>query len=133
MLAANAVLIQFLHFLSFGLDGFAQAAEALVGGALGAKDRATYKAAVKTATLWAVVVSVAYSIVYWFSGPLIIDLLTDLEDVRIAAKEAVPWLVLLPMIAVWPYMLDGIFIGATRSADMRNGMVISLVLSLIHI
>ncbi len=133
VLAANAVLIQFLHFLSFGLDGFAQAAEALVGGALGAKDRATYKAAVKTATLWAVVVSVAYSIVYWFSGPLIIDLLTDLEDVRIAAKEAVPWLVLLPMIAVWPYMLDGIFIGATRSADMRNGIVISLVIFIVAV
>lgn len=128
VLAANAVLIQFLHFLAFGLDGFAQAAEALVGGALGAKDRNTYRAAVKTTTIWAVGISFAYALVYWLTGPLIIDLLTDIESVRLAAKEVVIWLVFFPIIAVWPYMLDGIFIGATRSADMRNGMIISVII-----
>jgi multidrug resistance protein, MATE family len=127
-LAANAVLLQFLHFLSFGLDGFAQAAEALVGQALGAKDRRMFKIAVRTSTIWAVGISGAYALVYWITGPLIIDLLTDIESVRLAAKEVVIWLIVLPMIAVWPYMLDGIFIGATRSADMRNGMMISLAI-----
>ncbi len=128
VLAANAVLLQFLHFLSFGLDGFAQAAEALVGQALGAKDRSAFKIAVRTSTIWAVGISITYAIVYWVFGPLIIDLLTDIESVRVVAKEAVIWLVFLPVIGVWPYMLDGIFIGATRSADMRNGMIISLAI-----
>ena len=127
VLAANAVLLQFMHFMAFGLDGFAQAAEALVGSALGAKDRFTFREAVKTSTIWALIVSLAFTLVYWALGTLIIDLLTDLEEVRIAAKDALTWLIILPVIAVWPYMLDGIFIGATRSAEMRNGMIISLV------
>ncbi len=128
LLAANAVLLQFMHFMAFGLDGFAQAAEALVGSALGAKDHFTFREAVKMSTLWALIVSLGFAIVYWLFGPLIIDLLTDLEDVRIAAKDALNWLIILPLVAVWPYMLDGIFIGATRSAEMRNGMIISLVI-----
>ena len=128
VLAANAVLLQFLHFLSFGLDGFAQAAEALVGGALGAKDRRSYRLAVRTTTQWAFGISLAYALLYWLAGPLIINLLTDIESVRIAAKEVVIWLIILPIVSVWPYMFDGIFIGATRSADMRNGMVISLII-----
>ncbi|MBT7953674.1 MAG: MATE family efflux transporter [Rhodospirillaceae bacterium] len=127
VLAANAVLLQFMHFMAFGLDGFAQAAEALVGSALGAKDRFTFREAVKTSTIWALIVSLAFTLVYWALGTLIIDLLTDLEEVRIAAKDALTWPIILPVIAVWPYMLDGIFIGATRSAEMRNGMIISLV------
>ena len=127
-LAANAVLIQFLHFLSFGLDGFAQAAEALIGDALGAKDRSAYKIAVKTTMVWAVAISFAYALLYWIFGPLIIDFLTDIESVRNTAKEVVIWLVIIPIIAVWPYMLDGVFIGATRSADMRNSMIISLII-----
>jgi len=131
VLAANAVLLQFMHFMAFGLDGFAQAAEALVGSALGAKDRFTFREAVKTSTLWALIVSVAFALVYWGLGTLIIDLLTDLEDVRIAAKDALNWLIVLPIVAVWPYMLDGIFIGATRSAEMRNGMIISLIVFIV--
>jgi MATE family multidrug resistance protein len=60
-----------------------------------------------------------------------IDLLTNNDSVRIAANDALIWVIVLPLIAIWPYMLDGIFIGATRSADMRNGMALSLVIFVI--
>ena len=131
ILAANAILLQFIHFLSFGLDGFAQAAETLVGGALGENNRKRYRMAVKTTITWAFGVSIIYSLGYWFFGSLMIDLFTNNNSVRIVANKAMIWVIILPLIAIWPYMLDGIFIGATRSTDMRNGMALSLVIFII--
>ncbi len=125
-LAANAVLIQFQHFLSFGLDGFAHAAEALVGGAVGAKDRLALRSAVKISCLWALIIAGLYALVYGLAGGLIIGLLTDIEEVRSQALTFLPWLIISPVISVWSFMLDGIFIGATRTKEMRNGMLISL-------
>ena len=84
-------------------------------------------------TVWAVVISFVYSAAYWLLAPLIIDLLTDISRVRIIANQMTIWVICLPIIAVWPYMLDGIFIGATRSAEMRNGMIISLVIFIIAV
>ena len=131
ILAANAILLQFIHLLSFGLDGFAQAAETLVGGALGENDRKKYRMAVKTTITWAFGISIIYSLGYWFFGSLMIDLFTNNDSVRIVANKAMIWVIILPLIAIWPYMLDGIFIGATRSTDMRNGMALSLVIFVI--
>jgi MATE family multidrug resistance protein len=132
-LAANVVLLQFLHFLSFGLDGFAQTAESLVGAALGAKNKCSYKSAVKITTVWAICISAAYTLTYIIFSHEIIDMLTSLPSVRIVAKEFVIWLIVLPSIAVWPYMLDGIFIGATRSIEMRNSMILSLIVFILSV
>ena len=129
-LAANAVLIQFQQFLSFGLDGFAHAAEALVGGAVGARDRRTLRLAVKICGLWAAVIAAAYTLVYAAGGPVIIGWLTDLEAVRALAGEFLIWVIISPIISVWSFTLDGVFIGATRTAEMRNGMIISLAIYL---
>lgn len=129
-LAANAVLIQFQQFLSFGLDGFAHAAEALVGGAVGAKDRRTLRLAVKICGLWAAVIAAAYTLVYAVGGPVIIGWLTDLEAVRALSGEFLIWVIISPIISVWSFTLDGVFIGATRTAEMRNGMIISLAIYL---
>lgn len=129
-LAANAVLIQFQQFLSFGLDGFAHAAEALVGGAVGAKDRRTLRLAVKICGLWAAVIAAAYTLVYAAAGPVIIGWLTDLEAVRALSGEFLIWVIISPVISVWSFTLDGVFIGATRTAEMRNGMIISLAIYL---
>ena len=130
ILAVNAVLFQFIHFLSFGLDGFAQTAETLVGSALSAKNRIAYKLAVKTVTQWSIIIGFLYSIIYYFLGPILIDLLTDLPEVRSLSKEFLIWMIFFPIVAVWPYLLDGIFIGAMRSTDMRNGMLFSLAIFL---
>lgn len=126
-LAANAVLMQLIHFMAFGLDGFAFAAEALVGTALGARKLADLRRAVIASTVWAFVVSVGFSIVYAVFGDTIIALITTLPEVRAEAAEFLPWVMLYPLLAIWCFQLDGIFIGATQTAEMRNSMVFAMV------
>jgi len=126
LLAANAVLMHFQHFMAFGLDGFAFAAEALIGGAVGARDRTALRAAVSVSTQWAFAISAVYVAVYALLGTSIIAALTGITEVRAAAATFLPWAIAAPLISVWSYQLDGIFIGATRTADMRNAMLVSL-------
>jgi multidrug resistance protein, MATE family len=127
VLAANAILMNFQMFMAFALDGFANAVEALAGEALGAGDRDRFRQAVKATSRWALGFSVCFSIFYFAVGGVLIDVLTSVEEVRSAARVYLPWLVVLPMISVWGYQLDGIFIGSTWTAEMRNGMAASLV------
>ena len=126
-IAAHLVLIQFQQFLAFGLDGFAQAAEALVGSSIGTKNKQAVRNAVVVSTKWAGGIAVGYTVVYFFAGKFIIQLLTSIPDVQAVANAFLFWVVLSPIISVWSFQLDGIFIGATRSKEMRNGMVISLI------
>lgn len=129
-LAANAVLMHFQHFLAYGLDGFAHATEALAGSAYGARKRAAFRAAVRISTLWALVVAGLYALIYAVAGPLLIGLLTGIEAVRGEALAYLPWLLISPLVSVWSFQLDGIFIGTTRTREMRNGMLISLAVFL---
>ena len=126
-IAAHLVLIQFQFFLSFGLDGFAHAAEALVGNSIGSKNRLALRHAVNISSKWAAGVAGAYMLVYAIAGEFIIGLLTSIPEVRIVATDYLIWMIISPATSVWSFMLDGIFIGATRSAEMRNGMLISLI------
>ena len=127
MLAANAILINLLQMLAYGLDGFAHAAEALAGGAYGAKNRPAFEQAVKSSSLWALVMSVVLAILYYVFGDLIISSMTVNPEVIEAAQTYMPWLIASPIISVWCYQLDGIFIGATKTAIMRNTVMVSLV------
>ncbi len=131
VLAANAVLLNFVMFMAYGLDGFAHAAETLVGGAVGARDRAAFERAVRMTTLWALVVAVAFTLVYLVIGPLIVAAQTSIPAVREAAAQFLAWAVAAPLVAVWSFQLDGIYIGATRTAEMRNGMILSLAALLV--
>ena len=126
VLAGNAILKQFQTFIVYGLDGFAHAAEILVGSALGARDRETFRRAVVACTLWGVGGAVAASVALLLAGPLLIALMTSLPQVRLSAETHLWWLVASPLVSVWSFLLDGIFIGATRTAAMRNAMVLSL-------
>ena len=128
ILAANAVLINMLHLMSFALDGFAHAAEALVGKAVGAKDRQALKQSVTLALRWSLYVSVLFSVFFLVAGKPLIRLLTDLPDVIDVADHYLPWLYVLPVIAVWSYLYDGVFVGATRAREMRDIMLISTFL-----
>jgi len=128
VLAVNAVLLQFLHLLSYGLDGFAHAAEALVGQAVGARSKRALRAAIKTSTVWALLTAVLYAAAYAWFGADIIALLTTIDSVREAAGVYLWWVVLIPLVAVWSYQLDGIFIGMLRTAQMRNAMIVSTVI-----
>lgn len=124
-LAANQVLLQFLMLAAFALDGFAFAAEALVGQAMGARARAALRRAAVLCAVWGAGIGAALAALFLLAGPTIIDLLTTAENVRAAAREYLPWVIALPLVGATAWMLDGIFIGATRTADMRNMMAVS--------
>jgi len=130
VLAGNAVLLNFQTFTSFGLDGFAYAAEALVGLAVGARDRQALRTASRISMGWAVVGALGFSLVYLAVGPTLIHGLTNQEPVRAQALAYLPWAIVLPVVSVWGFQFDGIFIGATRARELRNGMIISLVVFL---
>jgi MATE family multidrug resistance protein len=128
VLAANAVLINMLHLMSFALDGFAHAAEALVGKAIGADDRQSLRRAVTLALRWSLYVSGLFSVFFLVAGKPLIRLLTDLPEVVAIADDFLPWLTGLPMVAVWSYLYDGVFVGATRAREMRDIMLVSTFL-----
>ncbi|SPH17155.1 DNA damage-inducible protein F [Defluviimonas aquaemixtae] len=127
-LAANQVLIQFLEITAFGLDGFAFAAESLVGQAVGARSVTSVRRASVVASQWGVGGSVALGLFFWFAGPSIIDLMATEPEVRLAARAYLPWVALAPMIGIASWMFDGIFIGATLSREMRNAMLVSVAI-----
>ena len=126
VLAANAVLLNFLMFVAHGLDGFAHAAETLVGAAIGARDRRSLRHAVRITTIWAGLIAVVFSAFYLLFGDAVVAELTRIQDVRMTAADYIWWAAALPLLSVWCFQLDGIFIGATRTAEMRNGMILSL-------
>jgi MATE family multidrug resistance protein len=130
ILAANALLLNFQTFMAYGLDGFAHAAEALVGVAIGTRDRDAFRQAVKVNLIWSALGALGFALVYWCAGALIIDSLTDEPAVRAVARKFLPWVVLLPPISVWGFLLDGVFIGATRTRELMRAMVISLAVFL---
>ncbi|MDF2366923.1 MATE family efflux transporter [Sneathiella sp.] len=126
-LAAVAVLMNFIQFMAHGLDGFAFAAEGMVGTAIGAKRADKLREIVYVTGFWALVVACLYAFAYFIFGSAIINLLTGIEEVRLRANEFLPWLILMPLVAIWSYQIDGIFIGAVQSKEMRNGMIISFI------
>jgi len=125
ILAANAILMNFQNLLAFALDGFAHAAEALVGKAVGEKDRAALQRSVVLALRWSLIVAVGFSAFFWLVGPMLVAVLTDLPDIRTTTLRYLPWLIVSPLIAVWSYLYDGVFVGATLAREMRNIMLIS--------
>jgi MATE family multidrug resistance protein len=125
-LAANAILNNLMSITAYGLDGFAMAAEILVGGAVGAGSRSQFRTAVRDSTIWAALVALLGTSVFLLFGGFIIDLFTIHEAVRAAARHYLPWLAAAPTVGVWCWQLDGIYIGATRTAEMRNGMLLAL-------
>jgi len=127
VLAANAILMNFQLLTALGLDGLAHAAEALVGKAVGEKRRDALIHAVNLALKWSVIFAAGFTVLYIIAGPLIISVLTDLQDVRDTALRYLPWMIASPLISVWCFLYDGVYIGATRAREMRNVMVFSAV------
>lgn len=125
ILAANAVLINFLIFMAFVLDGFANATEVIAGRAVGKNDQQQLKQGFVIAAVWSLIVASLFSLSYLLFGPQIISLLTSIPEVNTTANTYLVWLIIMPIIAVWSYLLDGLFIGTTRSKEMRNTMLFS--------
>ena len=126
-LAANQVLLQFLNITAHALDGFAFAAEALVGQAYGARALALLRRGALMTSFWGLVVCIALAVGFATFGGAIIDLMAKVPEVQAEARSYLGYMVAAPILGLAAYMLDGVLIGATRSRDMRNMMALSLV------
>ncbi|WGY48669.1 MATE family efflux transporter DinF [Vibrio sp. ABG19] len=123
--AANAVLMSFVMIISYGMDGFAYAMEAMVGKAMGAKSEQQLKAAMVGSAFWSVIICVVLTLVFAYSGSTLIGLITDIPAVQATAYQYLPWLVAMPLTSMWCFLLDGVFIGATKGREMRNCMFVA--------
>ncbi|MBX9753803.1 MAG: MATE family efflux transporter [Pseudomonadaceae bacterium] len=128
--AANALLINGLMLTAFALDGLANAVEALCGHAIGARDGLALRRTLVVAGGWSVLLSLLFAVALLLGGQLFINLQSDIASVRAVAYSYVPYLAALPLLSVWSYLLDGLFIGATRAREMRDAMLLAVGLSL---
>ncbi len=133
ILAANQLLIQFLYIASYTLDGFAFAAEVLIGLAVGAKDPKAFRVASVLCARWGFFGALALSIIFWIFGHYFISFMTTATIVQNTAIEYLNWLIVSPILAFGAYILDGIFFGATATKYMRVAMLQSFLLFLITI
>ena len=125
-LATNAVLFNLVMITIYMIDGFSYAAETLVGQAVGAKQKQRFRDAIRLSTLGAAIVSLVLAAGLCFLGSWIIDFMTTSADVRETSRIYLVWAAIIPLTSIWCFVLDGIFIGATATATMRNMMIISL-------
>ncbi|KFK92248.1 MULTISPECIES: MATE family efflux transporter DinF [unclassified Serratia (in: enterobacteria)] len=125
VVAVNAVLMNLLTFTAYALDGFAYAVEAHSGHAYGARDDRQLHNVWRAACRQACLVALGFAVIYMLAGQQIVMALTSLPELRALANHYLPWQVALPLVGVWCYLLDGMFIGATRGAEMRNSMAIA--------
>ncbi|MCG6885306.1 MAG: MATE family efflux transporter [Silicimonas sp.] len=126
-LAANQVLMQFLQITAFSLDGFAFAAEALVGQAVGAHSVARLRRASILTSVWGTAGAILLGLLFWIIGPWLIDTMAKAPDVQTEARRYLLWVIAAPVIGIASWMLDGIFIGATRTREMRDAMAVAAV------
>ena len=124
-LAANAVLLNFLMLVSFALDGVAYASEAKVGQAKGQGSVKNIELWVKISVFWGMLFGVLYSLFFALFGNTIIKLLTNVPEVIQEATHYLPWIVVLPILAMSCFLFDGVFVGLTRAKNMRNSMILS--------
>jgi multidrug resistance protein, MATE family len=129
-LAANAVLNNFLMISGFFLDGLANAAEQLCGRTYGARDKAGFAGAVRLVLVWGFGFAFAVAAIFALAGSSLIDIMTASADVRRIARDYLPFVIFAPLLGVFAFAYDGIYIGATWARDMRNLMLLSLAIFL---
>jgi MATE family multidrug resistance protein len=130
-MAASHVVTQYMLLMALGLDGFAHASEALAGAAWGRGDRAQFRRWVFQTGYWSVFASVFYALLFWLAGNAITALLTDIEAVRLATGALMPLVIAVPLVSVWCFLFDGVYIGATAAAAMMVTMGIAFALYLL--
>ncbi len=133
ILAVNTLLLQFFMLFSFVADGFAYAAEALVGKFVGAKNMVSLKKTIRLLFLWGAYISLPFTIAYAFFGEQMLHILTNNEEIIEASKPYIFWILFIPLAGFPSFIWDGIYIGATASKGMRNSMIIATVLVFIPV
>ncbi len=131
ILAANEILMNLVALAAYFLDGIAAAAEQLAGRALGARHRLAFTRSVRLTVGWGYVIGALVSLGFWLAGPAIIDLMTTSTAVRTTARDYLWLAALFPVVGTLAYQMDGVFIGATWSTDMRNMMFVALAAYLV--
>ena len=126
ILAANTILLNLQNFMAYTLDGFAHAAEAMAGRAVGKRDIHLLRRTFTIAARWTMACALAFSLTYWLLGEWIIRLLTSLTQVQQIALKYLIWTVILPSVSAWSFLLDGLFIGLTRAREMRDAIFLSV-------
>lgn len=127
VLATNVVLMQFVNWMSYGIDGFAYASESIVGKYKGAKDPKRLELSIRKSFFWAGVLAIMYAVCYWLFGVELISFFSDDVPVQLAGAELIWAIAVFPLLAYWSYIWDGIFVGLTASKAMRNSMIASLL------
>ena len=131
ILAANVILLQFLNWMSYGIDGFAFASESLVGKYFGAKDDKKFFKAIRYSFYWSGALAILYALLFGIAGVPLLHLFTDQIQVIEFTKPYLIWMVIMPIAAFACYIWDGIYIGMTASHAMRNSMLLSLLIYLV--
>ncbi|TVR79613.1 MAG: MATE family efflux transporter [Saprospirales bacterium] len=127
VLAVNVILMHFVNWMSYGIDGFAYATESLVGKYKGRESEKDLDRTLELAFAWAGFLAILCALVYWLFGPALLRVFTDVDEVLLAAKPYLIIVAVLPLLGFWSYVWDGIFIGLTASVSMRNAMIISFI------
>jgi MATE family multidrug resistance protein len=127
ILAVNTILLQFLNWMSYGVDGFAYASESLVGKYKGARSEEKTRKAIRYSFIWGMGLAVLFSLAYGVGGKQLLYLFTNQEDVIQAALPFLFWMVLLPIFGTPSYIWDGVYVGLTASRAMRNSMLLAFV------
>ena len=131
ILAVNVVLLQFLNWMSYGIDGFAFASESIVGKYHGKQDNTMLKRAIKYCFLWGMGFAMIYTVVYGLLGEPLLHIFTDQDSIIEASRIFLPWMIIFPLLASPSYIWDGVFIGLTAVKSMKHSMYIALILYLL--
>ena len=129
--AANAILINLVFLSAFILDAYAFSTEGIVGYSLGKKDLNLFKRIIKNSFILSSVTGLIISIIFFFSHNSVINLMSDINEIRILSSSYVVWLIVLPIISSFCYQFDGIFIGTSQTKELRNAMIFSVLIYLI--
>ena len=124
--AANAILINLVFLSAFILDAYAFSTEGMVGYSLGKKDLKLFKTIVKNSFILSSLTGLFISIIYFFINQYVINLMSDIEEIRKLSSSYVIWLILIPFISSFCYQFDGIFIGTSQTKELRNAMIFSV-------
>jgi MATE family multidrug resistance protein len=124
VLAANAVLANFMAIMAYALDGFAHAAQAVSGAAYGARNRKLFEESVRAALQWAFLFGIPIAFAYLFLGHYLVDVMTGIPEVRELAYGYLPWMAILSFVSTWAFVYDGVFMGATKTRPLRDSIIL---------
>ncbi len=128
ILAVNSLLIQFLLFFSFFIDGFAFAGEAMAGKYLGEKNKILFNELTRKLFVWGGGLALIFGVLFLFGNELILSILTNQHSLIETAQDYILWVVLTPILTFASFIWDGIYIGATASREMRNSMLAATII-----